>query len=228
MAKFLENQTMAQFQELTRDIYEVSNDRLFSLPDLVSNQGRFTMRALKGIRKRNRNKLKTNLLICLSWIMPVANRLHIDVEAVVWQRFPAVCSYCGRQPCACDKLKPITRTKVSRKKSLKPKTLKDFQNMFALIYPPEKRTLFEAGVHLAEETGEVSEAIHCFLGEHKQKQFKTVENEIADWISCMFGVANSASIDIAKELAKMFSNNCHVCHQAPCVCSLSFVAKFKS
>ncbi len=228
MAKFTTNQSLAQWQNFVKKVYGIPNDRSFPLPDLISNHGRFTMRALKGIRQRNNDKLRLNLLISISWLMSMANRLHIDTEEVTWRRFPGVCSYCGHQQCTCDELKPAKRNRSLRKKTKAIKTLNDFQKMFALIYPPAKRTLFEAGVHLAEETGEVSEAIHCFRGEHKKKQFERIENEIADWISCLFGVANSANINVAKELAKMYYNNCHVCHKAPCVCNFSFVAKFKS
>ena len=62
----------------------------------------------------------------------------------------------------------------------------------------------------------------------KNKSAKRKQNEIADYVSCVFGVANSAKIDLAAELAKLFRNNCHVCRKAPCRCSFAFVAKFKS
>jgi len=100
--------------------------------------------------------------------------------------------------------------------------------MFNEIYPASSRTLAEAGVHLAEEMGEVSEAIHNYLGQHQQKQFNAVQLELADFISCVFGVANSAKIDIAAELQKMYKHNCHVCHQAPCVCKFGEVARIKT
>ena len=100
--------------------------------------------------------------------------------------------------------------------------------MFAEIYPPERRTLEDVGVHLAEEMGEVSEAIHYYLGDHSNKQFDEVRKEAADYISCIMGIANSAKFDIAKELAAIFDDNCHVCHQSPCTCSFTFVAQFKS
>jgi NTP pyrophosphatase (non-canonical NTP hydrolase) len=80
----------------------------------------------------------------------------------------------------------------------------------------------------AEETGEVSEAIHNFLGQHLQKQLDEVKLEIADYISCIFGVANSASIDVASDLEEMFKNGCHVCHKVPCVCTFSKVVALKS
>lgn len=160
--------------------------------------------------------------------MGIANRLHLDVDDAVWRRFPMACSYCGKRPCACKAIKPKQRARLSRKDSLKPSTLRAFQEMFAAIYPPSSRTLAGAGVHLAEEVGEVNEAVHIFLGEHKNTQFTDLTNEIADCVSCIFGVANSADIDVARGLADMYRNNCHSCHKAPCVCSFSFIAKFVS
>ena len=100
--------------------------------------------------------------------------------------------------------------------------------MFNLIYPKASRTLADAGVHLAEEMGEVSEIVHVFSGEHKKKQFDAIGNELADYISCIIGVANSSNIDLAKELGRIYHRNCHACHKAPCACNFSFVAKFRS
>jgi len=33
---------------------------------------------------------------------------------------------------------------------------------------------------------------------------------------------------MAKELSIMFSNNCHICKNAPCTCSFIDITKFKS
>lgn len=228
MAKFSPKESLLKFQRFINEIFGLPDDRLFSISDLLSNQERFTMRALKGIRKGDKKKLKKNLLIAFSWLMAIANRFHIDVENAVWLRFPLVCSYCGKSPCICKKTHPLKRIKIIRKKSLKPKSLADFQKMFSLIYPPSSRILSDAGVHLAEEMGELNEVVHHFLGEHKNRQFEEIKNEIADYISCIFGVANSAKIDMAKEFVKMYYRNCHVCHKVPCICNFSFVAKFSS
>jgi hypothetical protein len=35
-------------------------------------------------------------------------------------------------------------------------------------------------------------------------------------------------MDMAEELAKMFHNNCHVCHESPCVCKFSSIAEIKT
>jgi NTP pyrophosphatase (non-canonical NTP hydrolase) len=100
--------------------------------------------------------------------------------------------------------------------------------MFEEIYPAKTRTLADAGVHLAEEVGEVSEAIHNYLGQHKEKQFDDVKLEIADFISCALAVANSANINVAGALAEMYADNCHVCRKAPCICKFSDVVQLET
>ncbi len=226
--KFYKKGSLRTFQKFTEAVYGLPDDRLFSLSDLLSNQERFTMRALKGIRQGDQKKLKINLCIALSWLMSVANRLHVDVEELLWRRFPYHCSYCGKKPCRCKKIKPKRRVHVIEKNTRRPKTIGGLQKMFSLIYPPGTRTLSDAGIHLAEEMGELSESVHQFLGEHKTKQFESLEHEIADYASCIFGVANSAGIDIEKELERLFHKNCHVCHSLPCSCGFSFIAQYVS
>ncbi len=117
---------------------------------------------------------------------------------------------------------------VFKNRALKPKRVADFQNMFQQIYPAEARTLQHAGVHLGEEVGELAEAVHNFLGEHKKGQLTRIEEEIADYLSCVFSVANSADINVAHGIHQMFERNCFVCHQLPCACSFTTFSRFKS
>ena len=228
MHHFKKNGTIRNFQEFVSDVYALPDDRLYSIWDLLTQEQRFSMRALKGIRKDDNEKIRINLVISLSWLMAIANRLHIDIEDEVWYRFPQRCSYCGKLPCACKAIKSSTRARFRRNYTLRPHGLGAFQKMFGDIYPADSRTLADAGVHLAEEVGEVSEAIHNFLGQHLQIQFDEVKLEIADLVSCIFGVANSARIDLSKELTEMYADNCHVCHRSPCACGFSEVIKLKT
>jgi NTP pyrophosphatase (non-canonical NTP hydrolase) len=228
MARFYSEQSLRHLQEFTNDIYGVPDDRQYSLEDLLTHMQRFAMRALKGIRKENLEKTKTNLIISLLWALAIANRLHIDLEDEVWQRFPMLCSYCGKQPCACKTIKASQRLKVKIDNALRPKTLNGLQQMFNHIYPDKSRTIVDAGIHFAEEVGEVSEAIHNYIGQHLQKQFEEVRLEMADFVSCVLGIANSLNIELGKELADMFHDNCHVCHTLPCSCTFTTVALLKT
>src|ERR1035437_5168791 len=154
MYSFKENGSIADYQHFVKEIYSLNNDRLYSTYDLMIQIQRFVMRALKGIRKNDNVMLRTNLLVSLSWFMSLCNRQHVDIEEELWKRFPSVCSYCAHKPCICRTLKPKSRIYVKPNPKLRPKTLRDFQRMHEEIYPSAERTVFEAGVHTAEEMGE--------------------------------------------------------------------------
>ncbi len=226
--RFYREQSLKDLQEFTLEVYGLPDDRQYSVEDLLTHMQRFAMRSLKGIRKGNIEKTKLNLLISILWALAIANRLHIDLEQEVWQRFPMLCSYCGKKPCECKITKGAQRKKVKIDESLRPRTLAEYQRMFVEIYPDTGRTAVDAGIHFAEEVGEVSEAIHNYIGQHMQKQFEEVKLEMADFISCACGIANSLSIDLAKEFSEMFTDNCHVCHTIPCSCTFTEVATIKT
>jgi len=228
MASVNRSITIKKFQNFIKEVYGLSNSRYFGLGDMIVNMERFVMRGLKGIRKEDIQKTKLNLLIAFSWFISIMNRLHIDVENEIWKRFPYLCSYCGTYPCLCKKTKIKKRQKVVVDNKKRPKTIEQFQRMFNDIYPAADRTLDHAGVHLAEEIGEFSEAILTFRGAHRDEDFKKVELEAADLFSCIAGVFNSSEMNMAKELAKMYSKNCHTCKKSPCICNFTIITKFKS
>ncbi len=148
MASVAANTTIKQYQEFVNVVYRMPNDRNFGTWDMISNLERFSMRALKGIRKDDPDKTRINLLIAFSWFTSINNQLHIDMEKEVWSRFPSLCSYCGASPCRCKESKTKTRQAVKPINGNKPVTMQDFQQMFQAIYPAENRTLEQAGIHL--------------------------------------------------------------------------------
>ena len=227
MAGVKSGTTIKEYQQFVKEVYGLSDDRYFSLYDMLINSERFTTRALKGIRKGDNERTKLNLIVSLSWFISMLNQLHIDIEEEVWKRFPYVCSYCASCPCACKAQKIKTRRKVTIDENKRPITMEDFQKMFGKIYPVSTRTLDHAGVHLIEEMGEVAEAIMTYRGNHNDEDFKKVILEAADVISCMMGVFNSLNIDLAEGISALFYNNCHVCHKAPCTCNFVNMLQFK-
>jgi NTP pyrophosphatase (non-canonical NTP hydrolase) len=100
--------------------------------------------------------------------------------------------------------------------------------MFEKVYPSSERNIEHAGIHLAEETGELSEAVLAYRGNHDDVDFESVKLEAADLLSCFMGVFNSLEVSVAKELSILFVENCHVCKKAPCECNFYEVVKYKS
>lgn len=228
MASLNKNSTLKDYQDFIEIVYGLPNSRHFSSWDMLTNIERFIMRGLKGIRKNDKNKTKLNLIIALSWFMSLANQLHINVEDEVWKRFPYLCSYCAFCPCLCKKNKIKKRKRTTANKEKHPDTLQKYQKMFEKIYPSNKRSTEDAGIHLAEEIGELSEAILGYRGSHLESDFKKIRIETADLFSCFVGVFNSLKVNLAKELSVIFSNNCHACHKLPCKCDFASIVKFKS
>ena len=228
MPKININSSLSNYQSFIKEVYSLPNDRYFNAEDMLANIERFVMRALKGIRKNDSQKTKNNLLIAQSWFMSLMNQFHIDIESAVWQRFPYVCSYCGKLPCECKSKKVKKRQKITINNKLRPKTLQDLQTMFEKIYPLKSRTIEQAGIHLAEEMGELAESCLSFRGSHNNKIFDQIPLESADLFSCFMGVFNSLNLNIATELSKMFKNNCHVCKKSPCECSFNNIMNYRS
>ena len=228
MPSLTKDVSLADIQEFNGQVYGLPNDRHFSLWEMLSNVERFAFRGLKGIRKEDREKAVFNLLISFSWFVSTLNRIHINLDDQVWHRFPNVCSYCGTIPCSCKERKPEIRKKVLPDPEKRPGTLRNFQEMFNSIYPSDKRSLEHAGVHLAEELGEFSEAMMAYSGGHRDEEFKNIMAEAADVFSCFAGIFNSLKADMAGEMAELFKNNCHECGKAPCECKFDFVVNYRS
>lgn len=228
MASIRRASSITECQNFAREVYGLNNDRYFNAEDMLTQIQRFAMRGLKGIRKNNSEKIKTNLMISFSWFLSLMNQLHIELEGEVWNRFPFLCSYCGTCPCACSEKRPESRQKAVSDEKKKPKTLEEYQMMLEKIYPAKTRTLEHAGVHLAEEMGEFSEAILQYRGRHEDKDFKNVKLEAADLFSCFMGVFNSIGADVAKDFSEMFNNNCHACKKNPCECSFEKIMGYES
>src|SRR4051812_20458157 len=95
------NPSLREYQAYVDFIYGPNNARHFTVNEMLTNINRFSMRALKGIRKKDDEKTKLNGILALSWFFSLMNQLGINVEEIVWNRFPYVCSYCKECPCSC-------------------------------------------------------------------------------------------------------------------------------
>ncbi|MBI2043672.1 hypothetical protein HYT25_04760 [Candidatus Pacearchaeota archaeon] len=228
MSTLFPDMSIQQFQFFVREVYEIPNNRHFDIGEMLNQIQRFGMRGIKGIRKKDIEKIKKNLIISFSFFMSILNRLNIDIGEEIWKRFPYLCSYCNSCPCSCKEKKSVFRQVVYVDESKRPQTLSGFQKMFNEIYPASSRTLEHAGVHLAEETGEFSEAIWAYRSNRTDEEFKGVMFEAADYFSCLVGVFNSLNINFAEEISKFYPHNCHKCGNSPCVCSYEIIKNYES
>ena len=228
MASLKENFTLKDYQNFVKEVYDLPDDRHFNTSDMMANMERFLMRGLKGIRKKDEKKITINMIIASSWLISLLNQLHIDIEKETWERFPYLCSYCASCPCSCKENKVSQRQEIIRNDRLKPSSLLGFQEMFEEIYPSSRRTIQDAGIHLAEEMGELSETVLVYRGLRKQADFDNMKLEAADLMSCFMGVFNSLKVSFAEELSLHFHDNCYRCHKAPCICTFTDVMNFES
>lgn len=102
----------------------------------------------------NKNKpgisLERFLAKCFAWWFALCNSARLrSVESLVWNKYPGVCSYCHfaphqNRPCAIAKSKdrnpdwPELSRLADVNRSRRPRTLKDWKQMFYRIYPPSQ------------------------------------------------------------------------------------------
>lgn len=158
----------------------------------------------------------------LAWWMALCGKMGIrSVEMMVWQKFPGVCSYCLVKPHENDKCVErkaevgLDWTELGRIGDLneerKPKSLAEWQRMFADIYPVTATEDYPATVsRFTEELGELAEALRVspiapgyFLSEaadvfawlmhlqnliHSKRQIPTAErgNALSQWFASAY------------------------------------------
>lgn len=217
-----EDSSLDEFQELNKEIYLVMNDRGYSLVEMFSRMHRHVTHILKAVRKENYEDMEYHLCMALSWAFAIANRFHINVSDEMWKRFPGLCPYCLSAPCACRERRKIRRKLAGKSNGKRPVSLSDWQEMFAKVYP---NLINVSAMHLAEEAGEVDEAIRNYGATRKDEWFKKVVEELIDLITNIFGVANCLKLSINISMAGYFANGCPGCHKWPCCCGYVTVDK---
>lgn len=222
-------------QAILSDLYAAQNDKWFDLLDLSTNVSRFSMRAIKAVRRLDERRsgeerVEENLGIALSWFASTANRLHLDLDKVLWRRFPGRCATCKSCPCSCSG-ETGNRAKAGGFDKA-PRSIAGMESMFEAIYPPQHRSFQHAAIHLIEEVGEFEEAVLMYSMRHRGSDMDQIEIEAADYLSCLFGLVNSLRDEgfkvhgVGRRMAEMYSHNCHVCHALPCSCDFDSVMNF--
>jgi len=212
--------SLTHFQKMNEEIYLLQNNRNYETADMVSRMHRYITQVLKAVRKEKTENAGFWLSLSFSWSLALANRLHIELESEMWKRFPGVCPYCNQPRCACkERAAERQELYLNPVHIARPTSLNGYQWMFAEIYP--YNTLQDAVMHLAEEAGEVDEAIEHYTGTHDAKLFEEILIELVDVITNMLAVATCLRLDLATEMEKVFAEGCNQCHKTPCKCGFT-------
>lgn len=190
-------------------------------------------------RTHNPKGAREYLAKVFAWYCALANRLELDVEDVLWQKYPRICPRCLNNVCQCaEPPAPINPEKLSmialENGHQRPNTLREWQVMFAHIYkgpsgrfnvPPARERLALVFARIAEEIGEVAEA----LGQDPiidPEAGLVVKNEMADLGAWVFALANNLqyvdptahSVSLADIAWDIYPAKCHRCAEAKCIC----------
>lgn len=215
-----ENSCFEAFQAQNRLIYGCSNDQNYSNTDLFSWMHRHITHVLKAVRKKNYKDIKYHLCMALSWALSLANRYHFELADEMWKRFPGYCPYCFLAPCGCGRERRNKRRRLGKRcNGKRPMSLAEWQKMFGSIYP---NPIIDQAAHLAEEAGEVDEAIRNFAATHNSDWLMKTIEELVDVVTNIFGIANCRRLYLSEHMAKYFSAGCPRCHRE--VCNCGFVA----
>jgi NTP pyrophosphatase (non-canonical NTP hydrolase) len=207
--------SLEEFQELNRKIYLITNDRNYSIQEMFSRMHRHITQVLKAVRKEKYGHIEYHLCMSFSWALALLNRLHVDLSDKMWEFFPGFCPYCLSVPCACKERQEERQKMAKKSEEKRPISLREWQQMFAAIYP---NTVQNSAMHLAEEAGEVDECIRNHSATHSTDWFDKIIEELVDVVTNIFGVANCRNLDLALGLAGYFVGGCPKCHSSPCGC----------
>lgn len=173
------------------------------------------------------------------WYCALANRLNIDLEDTIWQKYPGVCPRCLERVCNCERkpknIDPVNLALIASSHfHQKPTSLREWQTMFASIYrgpsggeniAPSRDRLALVFSRMAEELGEVAEAI--LLDEVIDREVDLiVRNEMADLCAWIFALANNlqcvdptaSGATLADLSWNLYGGKCHRCQKCPCIC----------
>jgi pyrimidine deaminase RibD-like protein/NTP pyrophosphatase (non-canonical NTP hydrolase) len=172
----------------------------------------------------------------VAWWLALCGQVGVSsVAHMLWSKFPGVCPYCQSKPhdqdeCTQRKLQArgpdwfaLARIAASAS-STQPRTVEEWQRMFASIYPVQSTTedFTKTFAKLTEEMGELAEAVRVFSAEPGY-----FLSEAADVFAWLMKLNNLVEAQVSREergkllqstLAESYPARCRDCHSAVCAC----------
>lgn len=171
----------------------------------------------------------------IAWWLALCGQVGVaSVADMLWAKFPNVCPYCKAKPHdqdECTQRKTASRgpdwTDLNRLGAsalgARPKTIAEWQQMFAAIYPPASTEDFAMTfAKLTEEMGELAEALRVFTAAPGY-----FLSEAADVFAWLMKLNNLVEIALQRTergemlqtlLASSYPSRCRDCNAAVCDC----------
>jgi len=214
--------TLEGFQVMNETIYGEKNREFYSDGDLIRCWLEVVPLLSKVVRKDKRDLFETYVADVFSWLNANANRHGLDMQEIMWARFPGVCSYCLEPAkCQCEidhPQEPPNKAKRLRiflldREERDPQTLAEHQYFHRMLYLWHHKGEDPNRIvqHIGEEVAEVSEAL-------RHKDMGNVAKEMADALSWLLTFCNRMDIELADEMWRIYPYECRKCEEAPCVC----------
>ncbi len=213
--------TFRDLQRRNAEVYGYQNDIHLEKLDFAMKAHRYAGMAAKYWHQKKVQQIPTLVLWTFSWNLALANRMHIDLQEEVWNRFPGHCPYCGKVPHDYGNCKKWAEGRVVLPPSCaRVQTVDEFQDMFARIYPNNNVSF--AFLQFVNEPSEVCEALQLFNASHLPRDYEKVREECIDVVANTFAVANILGIRIADLHDEALKDGCPNCHLASCRCGITY------
>ncbi len=174
----------------------------------------------------------------VSWIIAICNKIEMNLEQHLLDRYPHCCPYCLSTTCKCRKTgkRPAERIPAyripdelrgranSRRNIGDVITFDYIGNIIETVYPQNEIVWESSGpwrhlVKIQEEAAELHEALSGFL--NKKKPIDIVGEECADlmaWILSAWKIVYPNSI-FDHAFIHYYIHDCPVCSAKPCICA---------
>lgn len=210
--------TISELIASNEKIYQVPNDRIYSVTDLIYLNQKSIFEYIKHLQDDDNIKASESLIISLGWLLSLINRYHLDLEQEVWKRYPFKCPSCLSIPCIC-KCENNNYSKTGRPPVGKPKDLEGWQKMIGKIYLD--RDIEKLNLALLRGQNELNYVVRRFKKEGKKMYFGNIIDRSTEQFVLFLRIFNILKKDLGVEYQRIFSKGCYSCGKIPCECNFN-------
>ncbi|MET0795390.1 MAG: hypothetical protein ABW061_27980, partial [Polyangiaceae bacterium] len=176
LLSLLESQSLDDWYKLLNRIYWNRNfqrDSTAIFAHLVEVMG--SLSVLVSKKKETGAPVQRTVAKAIAWWFALCGKAGVkSVSGMIWGKFPGICPYCQHErhePTQCTLKKKNSRgpdwAQLDRfgeqRLDRQPRTIAEWQRMFAAIYPPSTlEDVSKTFAKLTEEVGELAEAVRVF------------------------------------------------------------------